>query len=140
MRELVEQRLRIVGVEECGFPGDLEALRKRTSMQVGPGTGIVAEHLDHLRLDVGLDQRARRVRRDQGTVVDDGEARGEPLGLVHEMRRQQDRLALAQELPQPVPDKMPRLRVEPGRRLVEDQELRVVDERARERQPSLHSA
>ena len=45
-----------------------------------------------------------------------------------------------EELAQAVPDEMPRLRVEAGGRLVEDQELGIVDERAREREPPLHAA
>jgi hypothetical protein len=49
-------------------------------------------------------------------------------------------LPLRQELAQAVPDEMPRLRVEARRRLVEDQELGIVDERARERQAPLHAA
>ena len=55
------------------------------------------------------------------------------------MRRQQDRLALSEELPQPVPDKMSRLRIEARRRFIENKELWIVDECARERQAALHA-
>ena len=41
---------------------------------------------------------------------------------------------------EPVPDDVARLRVEPGRGLVEQQHLRVVHERPGDRQPSLHPA
>ena len=68
------------------------------------------------------------------------EAAREALGFVHEVRREQDGLALRQELAQAVPDQVPRLRVEARGRLVEDEELGIVDERARERQASLHAA
>ena len=52
---------------------------------------------------------------------DDGESRGKTLGFVHEMRRQQDRLALRQQLPEAIPHQMTRLRIEPGCRLVQNQ-------------------
>src|SRR4029077_4974031 len=45
-----------------------------------------------------------------------------------------------QELAQTVPDQMARLRVEAGRRFIQDQQFGVVDERAREREPALHPA
>src|SRR5262249_7030355 len=41
-------------------------------------------------------------------------------------------------LSQPVPDQVPRLRIEARRRLVEDQQLGIVDERAREREAAFH--
>ena len=87
-----------------------------------------------------VEQRVRRIARDHRAVVDDREPRREPLGLVHEMRRQQDRLAQFQQLAQAVPDQMTRLGVEAGRRLVENQQFRIVDQRARERQAALHAA
>ena len=41
---------------------------------------------------------------------------------------------------QPLPDQVARLRIEAGGRLVQEHELRVVDQRARERQAALHAA
>ena len=49
-------------------------------------------------------------------------------------------LPWVEQLPQPLPDDVPRLRIEAGRRLVQENEIGVVDERARERQPALHAA
>jgi hypothetical protein len=62
------------------------------------------------------------------------------LRFVHEVRGQEDGLALREQLPQTLPDEVPRLRVEAGRGLVEKDEIGIVDERARERQPPLHAA
>ena len=64
-----------------------------------------------------------------------GDAVGQVLRLVHVMRRQEDRLAeLAQR-----PDRGPRLpaggRIEAGRRLIEEDQVRVADEREREVEP-----
>ena len=47
---------------------------------------------------------------------------------------------MRQQLSQAVPDQMARLWIETRRRLVENQELRIVDERARKRQATLHAA
>ena len=62
------------------------------------------------------------------------------LGFVHVVRRQQDRPARLLELLDEVPQLPPRLRVEPGGRLVEEQQIGIADERARERQALFLSA
>ena len=77
---------------------------------------------------------------DDAALVHDGEAMAQALRLLHEVRREEQRLALRGESPQPLPDEVPRLRVEAGGRLVHDHELRIVDERAREREAPLHAA
>src|SRR4030095_3903901 len=56
------------------------------------------------------------------------------------MRREQDRLPLREKLSQAVPDQVPRLRIEAGRRLIENEELGIVDERPRERETPLHAS
>ena len=53
------------------------------------------------------------------------------------MRREQDRPAGLLELLDEIPQLPPRLRIEPGRRLVEKQQIGIADERAGERQPLL---
>ena len=83
------------------------------------------------------DELARRPERDDLAVVHDGHALAEPLRFVHVVRRQQNRPARALELFDQVPELAARLRIEPRRRLVEKQQLRVADERAREREPLL---
>ena len=77
---------------------------------------------------------------DHLAVVHDRHAVAEPLGLVHVVRRQQDRPAGALELVDEIPELPARLRIEAGRRLVEKQQVRIADERAREREPLLLSA
>ena len=73
-------------------------------------------------------------------MVHDDEPVAELLGLVHVVRREHEGHALLLEPEQPVPDHVPRLRVEPGRRLVEQQQVGVVDQRAGDREPPLHAA
>ncbi len=56
------------------------------------------------------------------------------------MRGQQQGHALALEPVQPVPEHVPRLRVQTGGRLVQQQDVGVVDQGAGDRQPTLHPA
>ena len=63
-------------------------------------------------------------------MVHDPDAVGESGGLVHRVRREHERHAEIAELAQPIPDEQPRSRVEPRRRLVEEEHLRRVHERA----------
>ena len=74
----------------------------------------------------GGDDLARRHHRD---------AVGEELRLVHEVRRQEDRLAGLAQRADRRPGVAPRVRVEAGRRLVEEQHVGVADEAEREIQP-----
>jgi len=58
-------------------------------------------------------------------------------GLLHVVRRQEHRQPrLPLKRLHAVPDALPRLRVEPGRRLVEEQQLRRIDQRARDVRPA----
>jgi hypothetical protein len=89
---------------------------------------------------VAPEQVARRTGGDQHAMVDDRQPRRQAFGFVHEMRRQQDGLAGSEQLPEAVPDEVACLRIESGGRLIQDQQLGIVDERACERQAALHSA
>ena len=86
------------------------------------------------------DQLGRRAQGDHLAVIDDRHPVAQPLGLVHVVRRQQDGPALGAEAADDVPELPARLRVEAGRRLVEEQQLRVADQGAGHRQPLLLAA
>ena len=73
-------------------------------------------------------------------MVHDHEPVAQLLGLVHIVRRQDQRDAALLEPEQPVPHHVPGLRVQPGGGLVEDQDLGLVDERAGDRQAALQAA
>ena len=105
-----------------------------------PGLQPVAVHLDHLRLDVRGDQLARRADRDHAALVDDQQARAKAFCFLHEVGGEDERLALGAQAPQALPDQVPCLRVEAGGRLVHEDDVRVVDQRARERETALHAA
>src|SRR5512138_156716 len=73
-------------------------------------------------------------------MVDDGDAVAEPLGLIHVMRREEYRAARRFELLDEVPDLSARLGIEPRRRLVEEEQIRVAHDRTGDRQPLLLAA
>ena len=89
---------------------------------------------------VALDQLARRALGDDLRLVHDDEPVAELLGLVHVVRREDEGHAALLEPVQPVPEEVARLRVEARRRLVEEQQVRLVDQRPRDRQAPLHAA
>ena len=78
---------------------------------------------------------AGRALRDDLAVVDDGHAVAEALGLLHVVRRQQDRAAGGLVGGDALPELEAALRVEPRRRLVEKEDLRVARERAGDGEP-----
>ena len=85
-------------------------------------------------------QFARAALGDLAAVVQHQQALAQALGLVHEVRGQQDRLALAQQALQALPHQVARLRIEAGGRLVKQQQIGVVHQRTRQRQAALHAA
>ena len=142
--EVAQQRARFGEVAEGRFAGDFDAGGELRRLGLCPCGGThfarLAVDLHHFRLDVRGDQLARRALRDEAAAVHDGESVAEALRLVHEMRRQQHRLALLQQLLQSLPDEVARLRVEAGGRLVEDEQVGVVHQRARQGEAPLHAA
>jgi hypothetical protein len=77
---------------------------------------------------------------DHLAAVDDGDALGELVGLVEVLGAEQHRGALADERPDDVPDLVARARVEPGRGLVEEHQLRRDDDAGGDVEPPAHSA
>ena len=70
--------------------------------------------------------------RDEATLVQHGDA-VRPLGLFHEVSREHDRdAAPSAEVEEMLEEVAPRTRIEPGARLVEQQELRLVQQPAGE--------
>ena len=59
----------------------------------------------------------------------------QPLGLFHQMCRQEDRLAAVAYIAHQIQDGPASLRVEPRGQLVQEHQLRVVDQRQRDEQP-----
>jgi hypothetical protein len=105
---------------------------------------VVGDALDELVADPVADavargagdQLARRALREDPAVLDDRHAIGQRLGLVEVVRGEQDGLAEIAQRAHDLPGGAPRRRVEARRRLVEEDQLGVADERQREVQPA----
>ena len=81
-----------------------------------------------------IDQLADGPQLEDLAVVHDRQAVAQDLGFLHVVRRQEDRPALRSEPPDDVPQRAPGGRVHAGRRLVEEHELGVADERQGDRE------
>ena len=76
---------------------------------------------------------------EQLAVEDVGEAMA-ALGFIHVVRGDEERQALAGELMDLLPEIAARLRIHAGGRLVEEQQLRLVDQARGQREPLLPAA
>ena len=113
----------VVGVDENAVGEGLDPISEPLEpgdLRRGIGVDVEAD-LDHLSGDVVGDQLPGRALGDDARVVHDHEAVAELLGLVHVVRREHERHAGALEPVEPVPEQMSSLRIEPRRRLVEQQ-------------------
>jgi hypothetical protein len=96
------------------------------------GTGATVHH--HVPGDLPLELVGRALRHDHA-VIDDRDAVAERVGLLHVVRGEEDRGALAAQSADLVPHAGPALRVEPGGGLVEEEHLRFVDDAHRDVHP-----
>ena len=132
----------------------------RASRRADPDVRAVAEHLDVL--DAGQRASTSTGGRGTSTTTSNNEPgiaacsaggwssaitapraaarRAAALGFVQVRRRHHDRQPCGQELRQQLPELAPRHRIDAGRRFVEQQQLRLVDQRAGERELLLHAA
>ena len=93
------------------------------------------------RLGLQLAQQvAHAVALDDVAAVDDGDVAAQVLGLFQVVRGQDDGRALLVDLAQELPHRAADLDVDARGGLVEDQQARLVHQRARDHQPPLHAA
>ena len=89
--------------------------------------------------DLGL-QLLRSALRDDPAVVDDPDAVGEHVGLLQVLGGEEDGDALLLREPAHFhPERRAALNVEPGRRLVEEEDARAVHECERKVEATLHA-
>ena len=125
--------------------GDLLALTAdradgRDRLKVPAGLRVSGRDDDRALGTVPAHELGGRADVDDTPVIEDRDAVAQPLGLLHEVRRQEDRLAAVPDAAHQIPDRPSRLRVQTRRQLVEEHELGVVDERERDEQPLLLTA
>ena len=89
--------------------------------------GVGREHVDALLPDLRLQLRGR-AGGDLAAVVDQHDVVGQRVGLFEVLRRQQQRHAFGDELADRRPHDLAAAWVEAGRRLVEHEQLRLVDQ------------
>src|SRR5262245_20830548 len=101
---------------------------------------IAGDQDDRPLRTVACDEPFRRVDVDDAAVLDDRDTIAQPFGLLHQMRGEEHRLAARADAAHQLPDGAPRLRIEPGGQLVEEHDVRIVDERERDEEPLLLTA
>ena len=137
----LEHRLAVVRVQQHPVGEHLDPLHQTGHPHRGLRVALRPEpQLDHLPRRVLPDQRRRAALGHDLALVDDHDPVAQLLGLVHVVRGEHQGGAALLEPEQPVPEHVPRLRVEAGRRLVEHEDARLVDQRAGDGQPPLHAA
>src|ERR1051326_7250722 len=92
----------------------------------------LARELDDVRRIELRDQLLRRSEGDAMSVIDDGDAIAQPLRFFHVVRRQEHRSAAFAKAAHDFPQLQTALRIETGRRLVEEENVRTADERGRD--------
>ena len=102
--------------------------------------GVGRDRLDAGPPDLGLEGRRSTVG-DDVAVVDDPDPVGKDIGLLQVLRGQEDRDAVLPREPRHLrPERVAALRVEAGRRLVEEEDAGPVHEGKGEVEPALHPA
>ena len=101
--------------------------------------GVLDGDDDALAADARLELGRGAGRRD-APVVEHHDLVGEAVGLLEVLGREHDGGAVADELAEQLPQVVAALRIEPGRRLVEEQHRRRGDEARGEIEPPAHAA
>ncbi|EMY33032.1 phenol hydroxylase [Arthrobacter crystallopoietes BAB-32] len=139
--DLLKGRFAVVSVDQDAVRQRLQPLPDPLQLGRDRGVAFRAEaQLKHLAGGVLVDQRGGRAFGHDPALVHDDQPVAELLGLVHVVRGEHQRDALLLESEEPVPEDVPRLRVQAGGGLVQQQDLRLVDQRAGDGQPALHAA
>ena len=121
---------------ESGWRGAERGHQRGGPLEVRP---IGQPDLEHVATEPVL-ELVRRSLGDDASAVEHDDPVGEVLGLLHVLRREQDRRALGHQLVDELPQVVPRPRIEPGRRLVEEEDRGSTDETGRQVETSPHAA
>src|ERR1700688_134807 len=103
----LEQCRRLLAVTERRLTGQFDALRVMRRDLAGPLLHALAIHLDHVRFNLRVDELARRVLGDHRAMIEDPDAVAQALGLIHEMRGEDQRAARGRQALEPIPDHVP---------------------------------
>src|SRR3954468_9488232 len=130
-------RARRVHTDERVVPLDLDRANRIEPLRaLGEWRGIALDgHGDQRLGAVPALQLRRRVDGERLAAIENRDALAEYVRLLHVVRREQRRLPGAVEVREDPPEIDPGLRVDAGGRLVEEQHLRRVHQRAGQHQP-----
>ena len=139
------------GVVAAEAEFDRAVVEDRRGRDVGVGLEGGACRLERVALGQDADAQDRaipeptldvadRALRQDPAAIDDRHARAQLLELGQDVAADEDRLAERPELAQEFAQLDASARVQAGGRLVEEQDLRVVDQGVRQAQPLLHAA
>lgn len=116
----------------------LEKLPRRLQMRAERGLRIAGKNADETRR-LAFDQIPRRTYADDAAFVQHDDAVTQHLGFVHVVRGHEHRLAGVAQVGDFVPQQMAHGRIETGRGFIEDEQLRIREQRAHESEPPLHA-
>src|ERR1035441_2361220 len=139
-RELLEQLIEIlllgyIGLERIFIDAAHGEVRDRRRLENR------AARVEHESLGIEPAQQiAHAIALDDAALVDDRDVAAQALGLFQVVRGQDDRSAPGIDVAQKIPHRAPYLDIHARSRLIEDQQARLVHERARDHEPSLHAA
>ena len=131
----------LVHVEQDSVRQHFDSLREVGDEVAARHRGLGVEpQLDNFARRVVRDEIARRTLGHDGAMIHHHESIAELLGLVHVVGRDDERDAFSLQAVETFPEQVPGLGVEPGGRLVEDQEFRLVDEGSGNGEAAFHAA
>src|SRR4249919_523460 len=116
-----------------------DARQQPDRIEIDGSAGVARGTLHDMLYSNRGNELTRSSSGDDLAVVHDRHAIREALGFFHIVCRQENRAAGPLELVDEIPELPAGLRIEPGRRFVEEQQVRIADKRAREREPLLLS-
>ena len=85
-------------------------------------------------MEMLVNEFLRCAERNNFAVINNSDTITEPFGFFHVVRRHEHRLATLLEIRYHIPHRTPRLRIKPGCWFVQKDNLRIVDQRNRDRQ------
>jgi hypothetical protein len=138
---LLERLLAVFGIQQGPVRQCFGSGRESVQYAVHRGSHVIPQtQFENLASGISIDQLTGRTFGDDPGLVHDDKPVAELFGLVHVVCREQQCRTAPLQLIQPLPDHVSRLRIESRCRLVEQHDIGLVYEGARNREPSLQAA
>src|SRR5579875_33443 len=132
--------LRVNGQDLAGVHPLLKLSRVARIVEAQQSAASVFEKHSSRALAIAQLQLGRLVESDDSALTQEGDPVAEIVGFVHVVRRQEDRRSLTAQLLDQIVKVLGRGRVETARRLIQEENARIVDQRAGDQKTLLHTA